>query len=485
MGWFDDVASELPEVRQYLGGPQDQQGPAVGADGWAMSNPGQMPQSQRPVQTPAQPSSNVGHNGTTPGGMTREAYRDAWMGSGAASMADLQKFIAQNGGTLLDGAGRVRTPYGEVIDMGINARGSAEGKGQMRAGWGATGADEVAVNRAAMQQRSGANNLYGGGKQSLDASILGDLDSEGNPIAQRLGSPRGLGLAPDGQAGAFKYDGPGPVAERIVAPEAFKGVSAADMAADPGYQFRLQEGQRAIENSRLAGGLGRTGDTAKELLNYGQQAASQEYGNVYGRKFGEHQSSLGAQMQAGMFNSQQGLAAQGQHFGQQHAAWRGNVDAELGRGNLNLGYTQAGNALELGRGQLALGGRQADNAYALGQGQLGLAQNEQSFNQGVMFPWQQQSTLAQMGLTAAQQSGAYGANYGANQGNAYYGQGNANAAGQVGAGNAWNSAYSGIANQAQDAWSQWYAGQKPRTQRPPAGGGINTGVPPVSGYGGG
>lgn len=53
--------------------------------------------------------------------------------------------------------------------------------------------------------------------------------------------------------------------------------------SDPGYQFRVKEGQRAIENSAAARGALRTGATLKGLSDYNQNAASQEYGNVFNR----------------------------------------------------------------------------------------------------------------------------------------------------------------------------------------------------------
>jgi hypothetical protein len=64
--------------------------------------------------------------------------------------------------------------------------------------------------------------------------------------------------------------------------------TAADMAADPGYQFRLQQGQEALERSGAARGVTRTGGTLKDILDYGQRAASQEYGNVYNRMSGQY-----------------------------------------------------------------------------------------------------------------------------------------------------------------------------------------------------
>jgi hypothetical protein len=52
---------------------------------------------------------------------------------------------------------------------------------------------------------------------------------------------------------------------------------------DPGYQARLQLGTDAIQKSAAARGSVVTGGTAKALDTYGQDYASNEYGNVYNR----------------------------------------------------------------------------------------------------------------------------------------------------------------------------------------------------------
>lgn len=56
-----------------------------------------------------------------------------------------------------------------------------------------------------------------------------------------------------------------------------------DIYSDPSYQFRLQQGQDAIQSSAAAQGGLLTGATLKALQNYGQESASQEYSNAYNR----------------------------------------------------------------------------------------------------------------------------------------------------------------------------------------------------------
>lgn len=66
-------------------------------------------------------------------------------------------------------------------------------------------------------------------------------------------------------------------------PDLTRNFSASDFQADPGYAFRMQQGQRAIERSAAARGGLDSGATLKALNDYGQGMGSQEYGNAYNR----------------------------------------------------------------------------------------------------------------------------------------------------------------------------------------------------------
>lgn len=52
------------------------------------------------------------------------------------------------------------------------------------------------------------------------------------------------------------------------------------------YNFRVSEGQKALERSQNAGGQRFSGAAGKALVDYGQQAGSQEYGNYFDRLTG-------------------------------------------------------------------------------------------------------------------------------------------------------------------------------------------------------
>ena len=58
---------------------------------------------------------------------------------------------------------------------------------------------------------------------------------------------------------------------------------------DPGYQFRMDQANKALQNSFAAEGNLGTGAAAKELVQFNQDAASQEYQNAYGRAYGNYQ----------------------------------------------------------------------------------------------------------------------------------------------------------------------------------------------------
>ena len=57
-----------------------------------------------------------------------------------------------------------------------------------------------------------------------------------------------------------------------------------DFEADPGYEFRLSEGMKAIERSGSARGLSLSGRQLKDLARFGQGLASEEFGRAYGRE---------------------------------------------------------------------------------------------------------------------------------------------------------------------------------------------------------
>lgn len=139
--------------------------------------------------------------------------------------------------------------------------------------------------------------------------------------------PRGSGFM-DGEGQWQGFDG-----QTIDAQpgEDYSWVDSYDWAPQsPSYQWRFDEGQRALERSKAAGGDFFSGDTAMALQNYGQNAASQEFEADW-RRLGELAGD-GTQATGTTVN----VAGQ---FGQSAA------NNTMAAGNARAtGYQQAGNA---------------------------------------------------------------------------------------------------------------------------------------------
>jgi len=99
---------------------------------------------------------------------------------------------------------------------------------------------------------------------------------------------------------------------------------------DPGYAFRLGEGQKALERSAAARGGLISGGALRAAQRYGQDMGSQEYQNAFNRYQAERQSRLGPlQSLAGV--GQTSAQAIGQ-AGQSMASGIGNALGAYGQG---------------------------------------------------------------------------------------------------------------------------------------------------------
>jgi len=91
-----------------------------------------------------------------------------------------------------------------------------------------------------------------------------------------------------------------------------------DFEADPGYQFRMDEGQRALERTAAARGNLLSGAQMKQAMRYGQNYASNEYDRGYNRN---------ANALAAVLGQREGLVGYGlQGTGAQAGAWNNYAD---------------------------------------------------------------------------------------------------------------------------------------------------------------
>jgi len=80
--------------------------------------------------------------------------------------------------------------------------------------------------------------------------------------------------------------------EHIYDEDYYRGDAEEIMAKEPGYQFTLGEGEKAIERAGSASGRRLSPATVKELQRYGTGLASQTYGSAYNRFMGEKDKYL-------------------------------------------------------------------------------------------------------------------------------------------------------------------------------------------------
>lgn len=66
-----------------------------------------------------------------------------------------------------------------------------------------------------------------------------------------------------------------------------------DLANEPGYQFRLGQGLKALDQSAAARGNLRTGGQIKAFNDYSQNYASQEFQNAWDRALGQYSTNYG------------------------------------------------------------------------------------------------------------------------------------------------------------------------------------------------
>ena len=280
------------------------------------------------------------------------------------------------------------------ISAGISAGGSLLG-----GVFGSKGSKSAASQQSAAAQKvlqlaqtatQGAQQGVQGATTSGQAGIAGGVTGANQQLTNTANQVQSL-YAPYTQAGSQALgslqqlsSASGPLSQQF-------SFNPSNLQSDPGYQFTLQQGQQAIDRSAAAtGSLNSTG-TLKSLANYTTGTANQYFNDAYNRA----QSTFNTNRQGTLaqISAQQGIAGLGS------AATQGSAGALT-----NLGSQGANTTYQ--------GGVQGAN--------LGL--------QGA-------TTSGQFGLQGAQIAG-----------NALTNMGNAQAAGTIGAANAWSGALGGGVN---------------------------------------
>lgn len=134
-----------------------------------------------------------------------------------------------------------------------------------------------------------------------------------------------------------------------------KSFTMADYQADPGYQFRIQQGEQGIDRAAGARGSRYSGATLKALARFNSDQASQEYGKAYDRYNNDVTTRFNRL--ASVAGVGQTATAQTAAAGQQAVMTAGQAIQNAGTARAS-GYVGTANAINGGIGQ-------AVNSYQL------------------------------------------------------------------------------------------------------------------------
>jgi hypothetical protein len=192
----------------------------------------------------------------------------------------------------------------------------------------------IASNKAAKTQAASADNAT-----ALQRDIYEQQRADQQPFYQggvaaenRLLELLGIG----GNAGAPGYG------------SANKPFTYSDMTADPGYNFRLEQGLKAMNQTAAARGGLISGSALKAGQNYGQAMGSQEYQNAFNR-YQVNRSNILNPLQSLTGAGQTSANVMGQEAGTYGQSAGNNM---IGAGNARAsGYVGSANAITGGVGQ--------------------------------------------------------------------------------------------------------------------------------------
>lgn len=162
-------------------------------------------------------------------------------------------------------------PFGGLLTTSIIGAGASIFGGLL----GKSAADKAAAAQAAAEQKVGqlasttipkANDLYQKNYDTNMGLIQPYLSTGTNALTQLNG---------------------------LVNNGGFQAPTAVTEQNDPGYQFRMQQGQLALDRSAASRGQALGGGAVKAAQEFGQGFGSNEYGNVYNRALGTYQTNFG------------------------------------------------------------------------------------------------------------------------------------------------------------------------------------------------
>jgi hypothetical protein len=154
---------------------------------------------------------------------------------------------------------------------------------------------------------------------------------------------------------------------------------------DPSYNFRLQQGNLATTNlaNQAGGAIG--GNALQGLINYGQGAASQEFGNVFNR----YQTQ-----RSNIYNNLASIAG----LGQTSLGQTGQLASNTAQG---VGGAIAGAGSAIGAGQVAMGNALGSGLQTYGNQQYISNLLKPNMNTGMQTPAGFGTPAPQLNVSAA------------------------------------------------------------------------------------
>lgn len=134
---------------------------------------------------------------------------------------------------------------------------------------------------------AGNTGFFGGGGTSL---VTPPTTTTPTP------TPSGDGLVNAYTGVMPTYDDPGSFsAPTLPNVPAFSAPTITDALNDPGYSFGLNQGEQALQNSAAAGGVLNTGNTLKNILEFGNNYATSKYNDLFNRDLSAYNTNYQTQ----------------------------------------------------------------------------------------------------------------------------------------------------------------------------------------------
>jgi hypothetical protein len=169
------------------------------------------------------------------------------------------------------------------------------------------------------------SSAFGAQAASRAASTQAEAQSQANQLAYSMFKEQQAAQEPFRQAGVRALG-------KLESASDYTPFGMQQFQQDPGYAFRLSEGQKALDRQAAARGGLISGGALKAAQRFGQDMGSQEYTNAFNRYQTERQAKL---------NPLQSLAGVGQTATNQMGENIGNYSNMASQGITDIGRVQA------------------------------------------------------------------------------------------------------------------------------------------------